>query len=142
MPDQHAPFAVVVDDEPLIRLDACDILDRAGFRCLDAASAEEAIDILELHGGQVALLFSDVDLGSGMNGFALATIVSERWPDVCILVASGASAPADGQLPEGAVFIRKPFSAEVVHDRVAEILPDGKKPAPLRREQSEARPAR
>ncbi len=142
MPDQHAPFAVVVDDEPLIRLDACDILDRAGFRCLDAPNAEEAIDILERHDGQVALLFSDVDLGSGMNGFALATIASQRWPDIGILVASGASVPADGQLPEGAVFIRKPFSAEVVHDRVGEILPDGKKPAPLRLEQSDARPAR
>ena len=127
MPDQHAPYAVVVDDEPLIRLAACDILNEAGFRCLDAPNAEEAIGILEEHVGQVALLFSDVDLGSGMNGFALAAIVSQRWSDIGILVASGASMPADGQLPHGAVFIRKPFSADVVHDRVAEILPDGKK---------------
>ena len=141
MPDQHAPYAVVVDDEPLIRLDACDILDQAGFRCLDAPDAEAAIDILERHVSEIALLFSDVDLGGGMNGFALATIVSQRWPDIGILVASGASVPAEGQLPDGAVFIRKPFSADVVHNRIREILPDGKKPAPLRKEQSETRPA-
>ena len=40
--------------------------------------------------------------------------------------------PAEGELPEGARFIGKPFSAEVVHDRLREILPDDRKPEPLR----------
>lgn len=37
-----------------------------------------------------------------------------------------------GQLPDGAIFIRKPFSADVVHRRLLEILSDGLKPKPLK----------
>lgn len=35
-------------------------------------------------------------------------------------------------MPEGARFIGKPFTAELVQDHLKEILPDGRKPAPLR----------
>jgi len=49
------------------------------------------------------------------------------------LVASGMIEPKDGELPNEAVFVRKPFSAEVVYDRLQMLLPDGAKPEPLRR---------
>jgi hypothetical protein len=40
--------------------------------------------------------------------------------------------PEGSELPEGAVFVRKPFSATVVYDHLQKILPDGKKPEPLK----------
>jgi CheY-like chemotaxis protein len=133
MEDDTAPYALVVDDEPLILMDACDILSDAGFRPLEAGDVDEAIGILEEHADKVTLLFTDVQMPGGRDGFDLAREAARRWPEIRTLVASGAATPNDGDLPEGAVFISKPFSASVVHDRLQELLPDGEKPEPLKR---------
>ena len=55
-----------------------------------------------------------------------------KWPPIAIVIASGRLVPADGELPEGAHFIGKPFSAEVVHGHLREILPEEEKPELLR----------
>ena len=62
---------------------------------------------------------------------ALAREVAVKWPGISIVVASGRIVPLDGQMPDGAHFIGKPFSAEVVHGHLQEILPDDGKPEPL-----------
>jgi CheY-like chemotaxis protein len=133
MSDDAAPYALVVDDEPLILMDACDILSDAGFRPLEAGRVDEAIGIIEAHAGDITLVFTDVQMPGGGDGFNLAREVARRWPDIRTLVASGAARPGKGDLPETAVFISKPFSADVVHERLQELLPDGRKPEPLRR---------
>ena len=43
------PYALVVDDDALILMDACDILERAGFRFYEAGTADEAIELLQEH---------------------------------------------------------------------------------------------
>ena len=40
--------------------------------------------------------------------------------------------PGPDDMPDGAVFLDKPFSAKVVHDHIDMILPDGQKPEPLK----------
>jgi len=42
-------------------------------------------------------------------------------------------------MPEGACFIGKPLTADMVHDHHQDILPDGCKPAPLRHRKREAK---
>ena len=69
----------------------------------------------------------------GADGFGLARAVAERWPDIGILVASGRARAEEGDMPDGAVFVAKPFSADVIYDRIHVLLPDGKKPEPLKR---------
>jgi CheY-like chemotaxis protein len=133
MSDDAAPYALVVDDEPLILMDACDILSDAGFRPLEAGDVDEAIQTLEAHAGDITLVFTDVQMPGERDGFDLAREVAERWPDIRTLVASGAAQPRDGDLPETAVFISKPFSADVVHERLQELLPHNQKPEPLKR---------
>lgn len=59
-----------------------------------------------------------------------------RWAEIGILVSSGNRQPSDGDLPSGAVFVSKPFSADVVHERVHALLPDHRKPEPLRKRMS------
>ncbi|WP_197075308.1 MULTISPECIES: hypothetical protein [unclassified Sphingomonas] len=39
--DFDAPFALIVDDDGIIRMDACDILSDAGFRPLEAENVDE-----------------------------------------------------------------------------------------------------
>jgi CheY-like chemotaxis protein len=129
-----APYALIADDDAFIRMDAADILEAAGFLVHEASNVAEAIELLEHHAKSVQLLFTDVHMPPGeLTGFDLARQCAERWPDIGILIASGAAKPAVGDIPDGAIFINKPFSADVVHDRLQELLPDGKKPLPLKR---------
>jgi CheY-like chemotaxis protein len=131
MEEGFDPYALVVDDDVLIRLDAVDILADAGFRTHEAGNVSEAITVLEARAGDIQLLFSDVQMPGDRNGFDLARECNEKWPHISILLASGQAQPRDGELPKGATFIGKPFSAQVIHDRLQELLPDGKKPEPL-----------
>jgi CheY-like chemotaxis protein len=110
------PIALVVDDEPLIRMDTADMVADEGYAVVEAHTAEEAFAFLNRH-SSLQLLFTDVQTPPGtMNGFELARAVAEKWPHICVVVASGAAEPADGDLPEKAVFLSKPLSARMVHD--------------------------
>jgi DNA-binding NtrC family response regulator len=125
-------FAVVVDDDPIILMNACMIVEDAGFAALDATTVAEAISHFDAHGREIALLFTDVQMPGGRDGFELAREVAERWPETTILVASGNCQPGAGELPEGALFLGKPFSAALVHDNMLALLPEGRAPMALR----------
>ena len=126
------PYALVVDDDALVLMNSCDILEEAGFRFYEAGSGDEAKALLEGCGDTITLLFTDVEMPGETNGFALAHHVAERFPEIEIIVASGRVQPEAGDMPDKATFISKPFSAQVVHDHLREKLPDGKKPLPLK----------
>ena len=68
-----------------------------------------------------------------MDGFALARHVADQWPWIEIVIASGRITPNEGDMPDKATFIGKPFSSEMVHDHLRDKLPDSKKPEPLKR---------
>jgi CheY-like chemotaxis protein len=131
-PPSDVPFALVFDDDVLIRMDACQIVEDAGFRGLEAAEADEAIDILSKRGDSITLLFTDVQMPGRMNGLGVARAAAEPWPEMWIVVASGVARPEPHDMPPRATFLSKPFSAEVVHAELQRLLPDGKKPEPLR----------
>ena len=128
-----APFALIVDDDPFILLDASDIVADAGFRTIEAASVAAAIMVLEQHWAEMRVLFTDVQMPGGRCGFSLAREAASRWPNIWIIVASGHAKPGPDDLPAGAKFIAKPFSAQVVHDHLREMLPNEQQPASLRR---------
>jgi DNA-binding NtrC family response regulator len=115
------PIALVVDDEPLIRMDAGDILSEAGFHVVEARNADEAYALLDEH-MSLRLLFTDVQMPGELDGFALARRVAEGWPHVCVIVASGAIGPGPHDLPPGAQFINKPFTPDLVLESVQKSL--------------------
>lgn len=84
------------------------------------------------HAENIILLFSDVEMPGGTNGFALARHVAKHWPHIEIVIASGRIKPEAGDMPEKATFIGKPFSKAMVHDHLRKTLPDRKKPEPLK----------
>ncbi|MDQ0319006.1 CheY-like chemotaxis protein [Pararhizobium capsulatum DSM 1112] len=53
------PIALVVDDEPLVRMDTADIIAEAGFHVIEAATADEAFEFLKKH-NSLRLLFTDI----------------------------------------------------------------------------------
>lgn len=130
--DPSIPYALVIDDDGLIRMDAMDILQEAGFRTFEASDGDKAIALLAREHALIFLVFTDVQMPGSRDGFAVARETAQRWPHIAIVVASGQAHPGPGDMPEGACFIGKPFTAELVQDHLKEILPDGRKPAPLR----------
>lgn len=102
-------FAVlVVEDEPLLLLDAMDMVEDAGFIAYGAADAEEAIRMLETH-PDIQVLFTDVDMAGSMDGLKLAHAVRDRWPPVSIIVASGHVRVTKEDLPANGLFFAKPY---------------------------------
>jgi CheY-like chemotaxis protein len=126
------PYALVVDDDALVLMTSCDILEEAGFRFYEAGSGDEAKSVLEESGDAITLLFTDVEMPGETNGFELAHYAAQNWPDIEIVIASGRIAPRPGDMPAKATFISKPFSIEIVHDHLRRTLPDGKQPEPLK----------
>jgi DNA-binding response OmpR family regulator len=114
------------------------MLRDAGFRALEAMNVDAAIIQLEKHPADILLLFTEVQMPGSRDGFDLAREVAERWPSIRILVASGRMMPEPGQLPDCAVFIQKPFSGDVVHQRLLEMLSDGEKPEPLKHKEEQS----
>jgi CheY-like chemotaxis protein len=133
MPLSTVPYAIVVEDDPIIMMETVFILEDAGFRVYESFDGDEAILHLTTHWESTVLLFSDVDMPGSMNGFALARHVAEHWPLIEIVIASGHTRPADGDMPKKATFLTKPFNQRMVHEHLSQILPDDKKPEPLKK---------
>jgi len=106
---QSLGVILLVEDEPLVRLVAADMLMEAHFRVIEAVDAEEALTVLKA-GVTVDAVFSDVEMPPGMNGYELAWQIHRHWPQVGILIASGREWPRDNDLPPGARFLAKPYS--------------------------------
>ena len=58
MSQSTVPFALIVDDDPIILMDLDGILNEAGFRCYEADNGDAAIVMLPEYAANITLLFS------------------------------------------------------------------------------------
>ena len=107
------PTVLVVDDEPLIRLYAVDVLTDAGFEALEAADAEEALALLA-ENMAITVLFTDINMPGRLNGLELARKVHDLRPDVQLIITSGKERPDRGAIPDNGTFLPKPYQGSVV----------------------------
>ena len=108
---------LIVEDEPLLRLMAIDVVKDAGFDAVEACDADEAIRILESR-RDITIVFTDIDMPGSMDGLLLAAAVRDRWPPIQIIVTSGYARFRDPVLPHGAVFFRKPYDIDKVTEQL------------------------
>ncbi|HDY94671.1 MAG: response regulator [Sulfitobacter litoralis] len=107
---------LVVEDEPLLRMDAVDMIGDAGFKTYEACSADEAMALIR-DNNDIGILFTDIDMPGSINGLKLAACVREGWPSVEILIASGVVGVTDEVMPEGSKFYSKPYvTAQIISD--------------------------
>jgi PAS domain S-box-containing protein len=115
---------LLTEDEEIVRKLACQVLRIYGYQVLDAANGDAALLICESHPAPIHLLITDVIM-PGMSGRELATRLTELRPEMKVLYMSGYTDSAivhHGVLDEGANFIQKPFSTDVLAIRVREVL--------------------
>ena len=115
------PVILVVEDEPLIRSNACDMLEADGFEVIEAGSAHEAIEILESR-SDIRVIFTDVQMPGTMDGLALVRMARDRWLPIKIVVTSGYPPVTETDLPSGGRFLPKPYTSEQVKGIVRAAL--------------------
>ena len=101
---------LVVEDDPLLLEVAIAVVQDAGFEALTAATADEALSVLEARADDVRLVFTDIQMPGSMDGLRLAHAVRDRWPPVALIVTSGRREIGPRDLPDGGRFIAKPYN--------------------------------
>jgi two-component system NtrC family sensor kinase len=103
------PNILIVDDEPSFRRVLQGLLENQGYRCFQAAQAEEARSLLAEH--RFDLVICDIRM-PGESGLELARWVKNTYPDLAVIMVSGIDDPGEARaaLDFGVYgYIIKPF---------------------------------
>jgi CheY-like chemotaxis protein len=114
------PVVLIVEDEFLLRMDAADMIGGAGFEVVEAANADQAIEILEAR-PDITVVFTDIQMPGSMDGLKLARAIRGRWPPIKIIATSGRVNLEPRDLPEGGRFLPKPYSTWQVTGMLREL---------------------
>jgi PAS domain S-box-containing protein/hemerythrin-like metal-binding protein len=96
---------LVVDDEVALAEVCAEYLRGVGYDVLIASSAEEALLAVQQH-IDIALVFSDIVMPGGMNGFQLAVNVFQTRPGVKVLLTSGFAWEGDKAMQSSVQFVK------------------------------------
>lgn len=109
VPRADRVVVLVVEDEPLLRLHAVDVIEEAGFEVVEAANADEAIVMLSAR-LDIRIVFTDIQMPGSMDGVKLAATVRDRWPPIDIVLTSGFVKLAAADIPDRGYFFSKPYN--------------------------------
>jgi two-component system cell cycle sensor histidine kinase/response regulator CckA len=115
---------LLVEDEPAVRELAQMVLSDRGYKVIEALTPEDAERLAGNNGAKVHLLLTDVVM-PGMSGRELAKRLTGRYPHLRVLYMSGYTynvIAQDGTLEEGISFLQKPFTPQVLAQKVREAL--------------------
>jgi two-component system cell cycle sensor histidine kinase/response regulator CckA len=117
---------LLVEDEDAVRLFGARALKNKGYRVLEAANGEAALDVINgalSEGAHIDLIVSDVVM-PGMDGHTLVRLVRQELPEVKIILMSGyAEDVAEEVARDPAIhFLAKPFSLAGLAGKVKEVL--------------------
>jgi CheY-like chemotaxis protein len=123
-PARHHETIQLCEDEDQVRTLARKILERRGYRVLEAARPLDAIAMVEAYGQPIDLLITDMVMPQ-MGGRELARRLTETRPEMKVLYMSGYTdngAVNNGILDAGLAFIQKPIRPETFALKVRQIL--------------------
>ena len=114
------PVVLVVEDEPIIRMETVQMVKDAGYAVLDAPNTDEAMTILERR-SDIRAVFTEIRVPGHLNGLDLGRVIAERWPLVRLIMTSGDrrwdSIPADW------CYIQKPYYGSQIINALRTLVP-------------------
>ena len=122
--DQQAQATIlVVEDEPIVRMNTAEYLAEAGFRVVEASDGAEAIEALKAD-DTISGVFSDLQMPGAVDGYAVRRWIQENRPRVAVLLTSGVSnvMTAAGHLSQPRWIVFKPYDLRDVERRLRALL--------------------
>ena len=124
--DDTAPRGtiLVVDDEELVRAVARATLTRRGYAVLEATTGREALELLQRHGGDIALVLLDMTMPV-MSGGEAAQRIRREWRDLPIAATSGYGEDEAMRRFTGtdvSAFLQKPYKEQQLLELVRGVL--------------------
>ena len=117
---------LLVEDEPSIRELLAEDMADAGLDVAEAPSAEVALETVNAAGEagrSPCVLVTDVNLGGGMDGLALAREMRRRWPEVGVVYVTGRPSKLHGHaLGARERFLPKPFGPSRLTAAVHQLM--------------------
>jgi PAS domain S-box-containing protein len=118
---------LLVEDEPAVRRSAARILERAGYRVIEAGDGEEALKVWQIHHHRIDLLLSDLVMPSPWSGRVLAARLQSERPGLPVAFMSGYDPTTALQGSGGSAtvekYLQKPFTSESLLAHVRSHLP-------------------
>lgn len=115
---------LAVDDDPLLRDFVRNLICMMNYKVIIAANGEAALEVLA-NATKVDLLFTDIVMGDGMNGWELAHRALMLFPDLPVLFTSAypnATRSPMGDLTRKFRILRKPYRARELSAAIREAL--------------------
>jgi CheY-like chemotaxis protein len=124
-PAEHGSETIlVVEDEADVRAGAMDILNGLGYRAIEAADADAALEILTKNPG-IDLLFTDVVMPGSVTAVELARRAKDLCPGIAVLFTSGYTEKAlfhDHHLDPGVHLLSKPYRRNDLAGKIRAVL--------------------
>jgi PAS domain S-box-containing protein len=128
LPGGSETVLVVDDEDALLEVTAAQ-LRNLGYTVLAASSGEQALDILDQH-AEIDILFSDVVMPGGMDGFSLAEEAVKKMPDLSVQMTSGFTRQFESDTMSGTGFserlseslLRKPYTLRELSHSLRDCL--------------------
>ncbi len=117
---QGAGLVLLVDDEEAVRGLARRVLERGGYRVLEAESGENALTLLKQHPASVRAVVLDLTM-PGLGGEATLQQLRQIRPDLPVIVSSGYVPEEEGTMA-GVPFLAKPYRPSELVDAVKAVI--------------------
>lgn len=116
---------LLAEDDPSVRRTTKSLLERHGYRVLEAADGAQALELWERHRAAIALVLTDLVMPGEWSGQRLAARLRQERAHLRVIFFSGYSADIAGRelaLEPSERFIAKPFRPEELVGAVRESL--------------------
>lgn len=126
-PERGRETILVVEDEEIVRDLTVRLLKSLGYKVLEASNGKEALGLVEQYKSPIHLVLTDVVMPQ-MSGPELAERLQKIRPSARLLYTSGFTESAvfeRGVTPGKVRLIQKPYSREILAQRVRETLDEG-----------------
>jgi PAS domain S-box-containing protein len=115
---------LIVEDFEEVRQLTAQVLERQGYKVLEAANGKETLAVCEKYNGQIHLMVTDVVM-PGMSGRELAERIKSFHSEIKVLYTSGYADDTIvhyGVRRDGVNYIQKPFTMEGLARKVREAI--------------------
>jgi CheY-like chemotaxis protein len=104
---------LVVEDDPVLRMDAASVLEAAGLEVVQLETGDNALSYVLEQSEEVGAVFADVQMPGDTDGLDLAQYIAVNWPAITVVLTSGQVHPTH-DLPGNIRFVSKPWMPDEV----------------------------